>query len=66
MEEGAAFDVLSEYPATVASTLLVGCGCHDYQLFADVFFWKMLVFCCGVWLISNMPAPSIENGQFTL
>ncbi len=66
MEEGAAFAVLSESLATVTSALLVDCKCHDDWLLADVFFRKMSALCCGVWLISNMPAPSIDNGQFTL
>ncbi len=66
MGEGAAFAVLWESPATVASTLLVDCRCHDDWLLADVLFRKMSALCCGVWLISNMPAPSIDNGQFTL
>ena len=66
MEEGAAFAVLLESPATVTSALLVDCRCHDDWLLAYVLFWKMLALCCGVWLISNMPAPSIDNGQFTL
>ena len=66
MEEGAAFAVLSESPAPVTSALLVDCKCHDDWLLADVFFWKVSALGCGVWLISNMPAPSIDNGQFTL
>ncbi len=66
MEEEAAFAVLSESPATVTSTLLVDCKCHDDWLLADVFFWKMSALCCGGWLISKMPAPSIDNGQFKL
>ena len=66
MEEGAAFAVLLESPATVTSALLVDCRCHDDWLLADVFFWKMSALCCGVWLISNVPAPSIDNGQFSL
>jgi hypothetical protein len=66
MEEGAGFAALSESPATVTSALLVDCKCHDDWLLADVFFWKMSALCCGVWLILNMPAPSIDNGQFTL
>ena len=65
-DEEAAFDVLAECPATVASALLVGCGCHDDWLLADLFFWKMLALCCGVWLILNVPAPSIDNGQVLL
>jgi hypothetical protein len=66
MEEGAVFAVLPESLAPVTSALLVDCKCHDDWLLADVFFWKMLALCCGVWSISNMPAPSIDNGQITL
>lgn len=66
MEEGAAFDVLLECPANVASALLVGCGCHDDWLLVDAFFWKISALCCGVWLILNVPAPSIDNGQVSL
>ncbi len=65
-EEGAAFAVLFKSPATVTSAVLVDCKCHDDWLLANVFFRKMSVLCCDVWLISNMPAPSIDNGQFTL
>jgi hypothetical protein len=66
MEVGPTFDALSECTAAVASALLFNCGCHDDRLLADVFFLKMLALCCGVGLISNMPAPSINIGPFLL
>ena len=66
MEERAAFAVLSEFPATVTSSLMADCKCHDDWFLADVVFWKMSALCCGVWLILNVPAPNIDNGQFLL
>jgi hypothetical protein len=66
MERGAAFAVSVEFPATVTSALLVDCKCHDDWLLVYVFFRKMSALCCSVWLILNMPAPSIDNEQFLL
>ncbi len=44
MEEGAAFDVLLECPANVASALLVGCGCHDDWLLVDALLGRYRCF----------------------
>ena len=66
MEVGPTFDALSECTAAVASALLFDCGCHDDRLLTNVFFLKISALCCGVGLILNMPAPSINLGPFLL
>jgi hypothetical protein len=50
----------------IAAILLCDCQCEEDGLFADVFFWNMLVPCCGVYLVVNVPAPSARKIQFVL
>ena len=49
-----------------APTLLHDRGYQGDGLLVDVCFWGMLVLCCGVYLIANVPAPSINNNQYPL
>jgi hypothetical protein len=66
MGEGSTPNAPSECTVATASAPQFDYGCQRDEHLANVFLRSMMMLCCGIYLIVNMPAPSSHDDPFLL